>query len=232
MTSTEILVQTLDRYHAVWQGFCHGIRTYWPDCPWIIRATTNCMDFPCGDGLRVGGDRDWAENMSAALAKIEAPTLLVLLDDTWLTGPVDTNILLDFSGHVTEGRADHIHMITARAGDAVGVASFDNRLLLRSPDARYRAALSAGFWRKNVLAELLPNSSSIWDFERSEGAEDVRSYCVRKKGLPYMPRVFPARGHRQWRWTPVRRGRWTDDARRYARKEGLDIDFSKEPGCT
>lgn len=228
MEGVTILVGTLDPYKAAWPIFCHGMNKYWPDCPWPIKAATNHLGFPCGEGLKVGSYKNWTQNTLLSLQKIDDPVVFWMLEDTWLTGPPNTEVLKQFSQHILDGKTDYIRLINSQAVTSAGTASFDDRLLIFSDGSRYRTSLCPSIWNRQVFIDLLKEGESIWDFEVIGTARSKNyMFCYTAAwDWIYLPVVFPSK---EWSCTPIARGKWTGMAKKYVEREGLSVDFSQQP---
>ena len=225
-----ILVGTLDPYKAAWPVFCHGINKYWPDCPWSIKAATNSLDFPCGEGLKIGTYKNWAQNTILSLQKIDAPVVFWMLEDSWLTDFPNTEALKQFTQHILDGKTDYIRLINSNAVTSARPAPFDNRLFIFSDNSRYRTSLCPSIWNKQVFIDLLKKGESIWDFETKGNArsKDYIFCCTEAWDWIYLPIVFPSKNS-EWSRTPITRGKWTGMAKKYVEREGLSVDFSQHP---
>lgn len=228
--SVTVFVHTTDQYRAVWPPFCHGFNKYWSDCPWPLRWMTNELDPPCGKAIKTGTDTNWTAMMRKALPQVETPVILSTIDDYWLLAPPDTKTLMEYAVHCVEGRADMVGLWLC-ASEAWNTEDFphDSRLFKFLPNAYYRTSMRAAFWRVDALLALLKDGESIWGFEtrgsdRSRGNDKI--VCVKKLGCF----LYPSAVTPSWGDTCVTKGRWSPWARRYAREEGLDIDFSRNPG--
>jgi hypothetical protein len=227
MSQVSILVSTHDRYRAVWPPFCHGLRKYWPDCPWPVWFVTNRLKSPCGLAVRTGRDANWTRMLRAVLERIDSPVILYLHEDYWLDAPVDTPALEAYASLVAQGKADYVGLYPSWSNPKVrraGACQHDPRLSHYAPDSAYRTSLQAAFWRRGYFQGLLRDGESPWQFERNSNARVVdggRHLCVEDDSAFHYP-LRPKGG-------PVYRGEWTRDAVVYAEREGLSIDFSRHP---
>lgn len=230
MNDVTILVGTLDPYNAAWPVFCHGMSKYWPELKWPVKAATNGLDFPCGDGLKVGAYKDWAQNTRRSLERLDTPVVLWMLEDSWLTAVPDTEVLSQFAQHIVDGKADYIRLINSNAVTNAGLTSFDDRLFVFSKTSKYRTSLCPSIWNRQVFIDLLKQGESIWDFE-VKGTVRSRDYmfcCTNAWDWIYLPIAFPSKNS-EWSSTPITRGKWTGSAKKYVAREGLSVDFSQHP---
>ena len=232
-TNVVIVVGTLDLYSIVWRGLCHGLKRYWPDCPWPVRFITNDLDPPCGEAVKVGGDHTrWSQRMKKGLRQIKSPVILWLTSDNWITAPVDTEALLDFAGYILSRKADHIRLYPGWDHDtAKGPFRHDFRLMVFNRKSPYRCSLKPGLWWRKALLSLLRKGEQAWDFEReaSKRSRELGDRFLAVADWGHFPMVTAGDPSGDWVKSPVVRGRWTKAALRYAQQEGLKIDFSKHP---
>ena len=227
---TAILITSCDAFEDCWTPYAHGLHKYWPDCPFPVFLITNEKTFsdPSITSLRIRPDRGWAKNLRQAMDAVDADILLYTHEDFWLAAPVDTAEILDFVGHVAAGRADYIRLYPAPGPDRPFAA--DPRLGVLADNAPYRTSLQTALWKKSVLQALLQDDESCWGFEL-DGTPRSRRYgerflCVQpKKAVP--GRNSPIGLH--YVCTAINKGRWATEAVEYARREGLDIDFTSRP---
>ncbi len=236
MSDVVVLVLTCDRYSMTWPPFCHGMEKYWPDRPWPMHAITNFLDFPCADEtIKVGDDKGWSSNIIRALEICEAPILLAVHDDFWLTGPVRTDVLMEFADHIRRGWADHVSFwdTDQSRNDGDGHFEHDSRLFVYCPSAKYRAGGAAALWKREEYLKMQEPGWTAWQVEghsreRSEGS--LGYLCVRKTEEFGDMRYFPYSVGDEWANSVMWKGEWTEGAKRYAEMEGIEIDFSRNPG--
>lgn len=233
MSDVTIVVGTLDLYKDVWPPLCHGLKKYWPDCPWPVVFITNKMDSPCDKTIKVGGDRTrWSQRMRRGLEQIKSPVILWLTGDNWVTAPPDTNALLDFAGHVRTKKAVHVRLCPGWDHDtADGPFPDDPRLMILARKTPYRCSLKPAFYRRSVFLGLLEEGEQPWDYERnapkrSQGLPDLFLSVADWGCFQFVTGIDPSG---EWIKSPLVKGRWTVDAKRYVEREGLQIDFARHP---
>ena len=96
-----ILVTSCDAYRDIERPFVTLFRKYWPDCPFELvlvtetangAASTADSDTPQFDRIHATGKgKNWCQMLAEALAQIETPYVLLLMNDYLLTSPVDTH---------------------------------------------------------------------------------------------------------------------------------------------
>ena len=225
-----IIISTWDGYACAWPPLCHGFKKYWRDCPWSIRFTTNYLDPPCGEGLKLGEDtRDWSGRMRRTLGIVETPLLLYMSEDNWLCKKINTSALMDFANLILTKKANYIRLSKASPSRARCSFRLDKRLVVLTNDAKQRTSLQPALWRTNVFQSVLGRNETPWQFEgmaphRSKKIPGFMALARGQRPFPYVGHVDPG-----WNIDPIRRGLWTKAARIYAKREGLDIDFTHQP---
>lgn len=220
-----VMMFSCDKYAAAWEPFCHGFRKYWSDCPWPLVGVSNHLETPCDRTVKVGEDESWGHTMLRGLKRIRSRTILMFFEDHWITGPVDTDVLIDFARHMKRGDALHIRL---KAGDAKHIGDFhlDSRLVVSAPKERYRACLQPSFYDVPTWRGLLRPGETPWQFEQRSAARtkgSLKFLRAKRQHLPYA--ITP-----EWSRGVLKAGKWTDGARKYAEREGLQIDFTRNPG--
>lgn len=213
-----IIVSSCDAYRACWPPFIHGIEKYWSEHPWPIKFITNQLDAPIGETLRGGSEYNWSNRMlKVLLQKVKEPIILILMEDYWLTQPVDTQAIIEFATLFTNSDVDYIRL--KQNGATLAKRSYwaDNRLFVTDDKEVYRTPLQAGLWRTAVLRDLIRPGETAQEFEirggqRSRGTDKM--LCVRESS------------YIQYTDSAVRLGKWTKLAAEYIRREKLSMDFS------
>jgi len=229
MKKITVLVSSFDGFADCWDPFYHGLRKYWPDCPYEVAFITNFKEINLGSAqaIKVGTDRGWSDNMLTALEQIESSFILYAQEDYWINQRVDTKTISDYVELLIKDKADYIRLYPAPPPDLDYLE--DERLGILADDAPYRTSLQMALWRKSVLKNLIKSGENPWQFEvdgtlRSRSCSS-RFMCVktidnqRHHGINYV-------------CTAINKGKWSRAAKRYAQAEGLDIDFSNRPNET
>lgn len=237
VTNVTVLVGSHDRYSAAWAPFCHGMRKYWPDCPWPVKFVTNRLTAPCGGSLKVGGDRDFSGNVRNALKLVRAPIIFWMLEEYWLCESPNTDAIKSFVNVILRGNVDAIRLISHWSGEVCsdGTYESDPRLLYFAKESAYRTAAQATLWRRETFFNLLRVGESIWEFE-NEGNLRSRPYTflgvTEHKYIRYVLNTKDGTYKSPYQTSAIKKGKWSSAARKYARREGLTIDFSRNPDGT
>lgn len=222
-----LLISSFDGYGDCWQAVCHGLVKYWPDCPFPIYLIANRREFhhPLVSVIRVSGQEDWSSSLLSALALIDTEYVMYFQEDYWLLETVDTSRI---QGYLNLMDAHGLHYVRLLANPIPdGSFAHDHRLGIIADQASYRTSVQVSLWRAAVLRALLRPGESAWDFEIA-GTVRSRVYrdcflSVKRQGTDdYINGV-------RYVCSAINRGRWSREAGKYAKREGLEIDFSNLP---
>src|SRR5262249_49133230 len=86
------VVASHDGFADIWPGFFDLLFRFWPDLPYPLYLISNHLTFHDSrvNPLRVGDDISWSDTLARGLARISSRYVLLVLDDFFLTGLVDT----------------------------------------------------------------------------------------------------------------------------------------------
>jgi hypothetical protein len=208
----------------------HGLRKYWPDCPYPIYLVSNFKNFeaPGVSVLKMGEDTNWSQRLAEALSRLDTTYIMYFQEDYWITHPVDTARVRDYVGHMDRTGLNYVRLLAAPppTRDFPG----DSRLGVIARDGDYRTSAQIALWRRDVLGELLVPGESVWEFEikgtaRSRRYGDTFVSVKPHHGDPYYWGMY-------YVCTAINAGRWARAAKVYARDEGLSVDFSRLPSET
>jgi len=223
LTDTCILVPSWDGYQDLWQPFFCSFFKYWPDCPFPIFLGANHAVY--GDQrvnmLTVSPKTDYSSSLIEFLNQLSYQWIIVWVEDLLLRSKVDTNALNQILVWADTRDVAHVRLLSSSQFLVALAASYypqpDMPAIGLIPDgARYRAGLTVGLWKKNVLIDLLQPGESAWDFEhngtvRSNAVADS-FFCVieHEQNVPLISVV-----------NSVRKGLWTAEGVEFLNYEGL-----------
>ena len=219
VAALRLLVSSCDDYSDCWTPFFHGLRTYWPDCPYPVTLLANFRTTTDNGTptLALGEDRGWSSNLIQALDGVTEPYILYAQEDYWLDKPVEQAAIEGYLAFMEQDGADYVRLIPLPPPD--GQPACDGRLASITPSAPYRTALQMALWRTDALRRLLEPGQTGWEFETDGRDGQLTAYCVRPQpsasglGIHYV--------------LAITRGKWCRAALEYARKEGLRLDLSR-----
>lgn len=216
--SCSVLVMSCDAYSDLWRPFFTLFWRYWPDCPWPVYLGTNhrsvadeCVFSLCA------GDAEWTQRLRFCLDHIDSDFVLLLLDDYFFDGPVDTAIVSENLAALARLGGYQLRLFPLPGPDrkltryrGIGIIH---------PRAAYRVSTQAAFWKRTHLLDILAGSESIWDFEWNA----TKRSRVHETG--YYATYEPVIRYRQ----VVERGEWFRAAAVYFGKQQIGCDFRARP---
>lgn len=207
MNDLTILINTSDNFEDCWDPFFTLFARYWPNCPYSIVLNTEVKDYSY-PGLSITASRvalgasrrlTWSECLASCLDSIDTPYIFYLQEDYFLEASVQTDSFEQMIDVMRADKADVIRIM--ECGGSGPWHPTENPLLWEiNQRAKYRIALQAAIWRKDVLRRHLRNHESPWQLEafgsaRARRLRSERVLCVNrdrfhgpgKEIFPYTP---------------------------------------------
>ena len=165
MPDFAILVVSCDKYSDVWDPFFSIFAKRWPDCPYPVFLGTGhkTCSAPGVTSIRVGDDKTWAENLLAMLAAVDAPRILMFLEDFLLTGQVPTEKVASLLRVAVENDVGCLRLVPHRPSGRP-VPQWPGLGEIRRGE-EYRVSTQVAIWEDNLLRSLAWPGFSAWDFE-------------------------------------------------------------------
>lgn len=215
-----VLVASCDAYRDIEIPFAALFGKYWPDCPFRVLLLTETGrpengGYETFDGIiATGTGKCWCEMLVEALSRISTPYVLLLMNDYFLSAPVDTSRLL-------------MRLDQAKAFDAANLRLNpnppgrkpwrDTDLLEFPKNVAYCVTCQTGIWNRDYLEWLAGRNRSAWEFERYGSfmlAGEKRPLLVtRTREFPFVDAVH--------------KGYWENVGVRLCEENGVALDFAK-----
>lgn len=212
-----IIVSSCDAYNDAWDPFFTLFFRYWPDCPFAVYLVSNYKEYKDKRviSIRVGEDKKWATNMMIALEGTKSPYIIYLQEDYFLQSRVDTEYVNKLVYYAECNNVSCLRLFPSPPPDIF----FNNTLNLGkiNNDAAYRVSLQAALWKSDDLKNLICEGESGWDMEYNGTLRSVAKglfLSVKKSVLNYLTQ------------TGIVKGKWTVEAVKLCKKEGVKIDLS------
>ena len=215
-----VVVASCDRYADLLAPFSALWRKFWPDCPWrvvLVTETSPAEEHLCFDEVfALGGGHSWGWRLSRALARLATPRVILLCDDYFLCGRVDTGKIAARVRQSMETDALNLRLIPNPATAEPWPA--DSTLGQYRKNTAYCIATQAGIWDREFLANLSGKTESIWEFERrgsySFEKDDGRPIlCTLEKELPFVDAVH--------------KGYWESFGLKLCKENGIAVDLAQ-----
>ena len=167
MKEVSILVVSCDRYADLWEPFFQCFFKYWPDCPYPVYLGTNYRRFDDGRvaSLDIGKDVSYSDNLLAMLSRVDSPWVILWVEDRFLSHHVCSERISAVIEKAARFRAGYLKLISASplVNDHIEGEEFGEI----PKGAKYRACITVGLWRKEVLERLLVPGETAWEIERN-----------------------------------------------------------------
>lgn len=220
MNSCSLLVLSCNKYRDLW-GSCTALhRKYWPDCPYprYLASDTLPPEYTGFKSLSAGQTKlPWSDFLVNILEQIEGDYLLLMLDDFFLTGRVDTAYVENLFAKLVLLEGGYLGLVPQKQW-MIGVPGHLD-IGEHQRGLPYRTSLQGAFWKKGTLEALLVPGESPWQFELYGG---LRSDALKE---PF----FASYNHPIPYIDVLERGKWLPRGVRLCKKEGLPIDLSIRP---
>lgn len=220
VSDVSAVVLSHDGYADLWPAFFELLFRFWPDLPYPLHLVSNRRTFLDDRVIpvRVGYDRSWSQTLARALDDIRSRYVLLMLEDYFLTGPVDTARVAKLHTAMVKLGAVYLRLAPAPKPDIPCPGFSDIGFIAKG--APYRSSLQIAFWERSTLLGLLLQDETAWDFEL-KGSR--RSDRITEPFLSvYDACVLPYRH-------AVRRGRWIPGAIRQFAALGITVAAANRP---
>jgi hypothetical protein len=210
-----ILVLSCDRYADMWPPFLQQFRRYFPGQHKVYFASNErACEAPGVVPILSGPDVDWSTSFMRILDQVAERKLFVILEDLFLSAPVDAERFELAKRWVLERDAMHIkYWASPRPEPLEGQAWIG----VYPPGMPYRATV-CGFWDRAYLRGLLLPGENPWNFEILGSYRS--SYTDGFFGL-----TAPLCSYRNM----VEKGQWIAASVAWARAESLPLELARRP---
>lgn len=180
MNDISMVLCSCDNYDDAWIPFCKQLVKNWPgfDMPIYLGTESKSFSF---EGLDIrcplaGGKiyRNWSERLIKLLDSIDTEYILFMLDDFWLSKPVDVDAFNKIFGYMKTDRSMGFVCLRNenQGGKKTAVPIEKRRIPSRYPELvrclskePFRITTQVGIWRRNYFLKLLRRHESAWYFE-------------------------------------------------------------------
>ena len=215
-----VLVCSCDEYADILPPFAALWRRFWSDCPFeTVLSTETDPGVPGFDRVvAAGAGRPWCERLAFALDHIETPYVLMLCDDYFLSGEVDTRRILGRLSQIREFGASNLRLVPNPKPTSANSTPFSEGVGLAryKPLSAYSVATQTGIWERSFLRGLAEGKTTIWELERRGSFDPATSDKVL---LATLEREFPF-------VDAVHKGHWERAALEICRRNGVDTSCS------
>lgn len=193
MNDFAVFYHTCDKYSDLWEHFCYFFKKYWPEYDGKIYINSEEKDFSY-DGLNIVnlkvGKCDFSEREIRGLKLVEEDNILLMMDDLFLMGYVDTQALSEYYKYFIESGIDSLVFrkfpsfevtipVNVRQAEVVIPPSID----------MYSSQLA--FWKKSTFMSLLNPADGPWEMEwfgaMRANLNHIKLVCTPENVIPSLP---------------------------------------------
>ena len=140
------VVVSHDGFSDVWPGFFGLLFRFWPDLPYPLHLISNHLSFPHKRiiPLRVGDDLSWSETLARGLERILSRFVLLMLEDFFLTAPVDSARVGHLHAAMVAKGAVYLRLVPLPAADVPCPDMPDIGLIAKGAPYRTKVTNGAG----------------------------------------------------------------------------------------
>ena len=202
-----LLIVSCDRYQDVWKPFFAIFRRQWPDCPFPVYLGTNSLhcDEPGVETLNIGSDKSWSDDLAAMVRKLNAPHVLLFLDDFFILERVCTADVKNLVAMAVDNALPSVRLAPLPDPTPLPPHPLPGHPQFGAvpPGYPYRVSSQAAIWRSDVLLELLERfpGANIWQWEHY--ATQLYDTIPSEFWGPFQPYIKYLQVVEKGRWTPI-----------------------------
>lgn len=220
---TALVISSCDAFSDCWLPMIFSLHKNWPECPYPIFIISNFKKLE-ENGIHfinVGEDKGFGSNTKRALELIEADHIIFFLDDFFLCGTVDSEMVNDHLSHCIKNNIDFlkidyrdiIYRDKLRIGESIYCANPLN--------IRYSLNTAIAIWKREALYSLCAEGFTAWDFER-KGIAYIRKNNLKISSETILSAKFEKMTIKKICGTgAVGKGRWTAEGVMFLKENGF-----------
>lgn len=173
-----ILVIGFDGYKDVWNHDFKLMNRYWKDRPRTILSNGYLSpNYQNIEIINCGKDAEWSKKVFEALKIIDTEYVLLLLEDFFITAPVNNNKLLNVIDLMDKDQIDYYQILVQLVKQSWTPGKYykENKHIRIVPtNKKYPINLQAAIWRKKYLLKALGEGNyNAWQFEMNHMHDQV-----------------------------------------------------------
>lgn len=215
LSDIKILVLSCDKNADLFEPFHHCIEKYWPDHPEIIYLTetiqnpyykTICKNYPI---------EQWSLRVRDAAMEIPTKFILETQDDVFIRQYVDNSEIELLAKYIT-GNVCSINLEGYYTNTDTILDKFVSKHEISK--TKYKTSIMYMLYDRQKMIKVFNVSMDPWSFEKATPPIEY-DYLISNKRIIY--------SGRENYYTGVWQGKWSQEAKFFLEKEGLQIDFDK-----
>ena len=166
----KVYVATSNLYVGLIPEMAARLNRYWPDQDvTILGFDVAPPEFPKNFkfhslGVQADFGRSWTDPLKPFFESIDDEYFVLLLDDYFLTAPVDPE-MIRYAETMVEAGVDKFDLSDDRSKERYRLYKHYSGVIESAQCAAYRVSLQAAIWNRLYLLRYMKPSRSAWDFE-------------------------------------------------------------------
>lgn len=212
----KILVASCDANKDTFYPFSKCLEKYWPDHPKVVYSTetqinpyytTVCKDYSL---------KQWSRRIRETLATLRDREILLMVDDAFIRGPVDTDRVAKAKEMLKNDVACvNFERVYDNLNDDIPGTDFK----CRKHGAPWEVSIQCGLWDRKKLMDVLSEDMDPWTIEYKQ---PTKGYTYLINGGDYIIDY----GYRNGQYFGLHNGKWCKEVVPFFKQEGLDVDVN------
>lgn len=209
------LIVSCDRYSDLWEAFFTLLSKYWPDKNFNTYLLSNKKNFswPNLKVINTGEDKSYSDNLSKALEFIQEKWIFLWLEDLFITEKVENNRINNLIEDFKRKKGGYLNLASDMPLSYKPLK--DSEFGMIPKGVKYRSAIGATIYRKEVLEKLLIEGASAWELDKSEKSNtlDENFFALSPDNVKQPPIRY---------LNVLIRGKWAKGVKKFLIKEGFE----------
>lgn len=188
-----VFYHTCDKYSDLWEHFCYFFKKYWPDYTGKIYINSEEKDFDY-PGLNIVnlkvGVRGFSDREIAGLRLVEEENILLMMDDLFLMGKVDTKAVMEYYKYFCEADLDSL-VFRKFPSYIATVPTMMRKAEVVIPPSTDMLSSQLAFWKKETFMSLLNPDDGPWEMEwfgsYRANLSHLKLVCTSENVIPSLP---------------------------------------------
>lgn len=193
MNNFAIFYHTCDKYSDLWEHFCYFFKKYWPEYDGTIYINSEEKDFDY-PGLNIVnlkvGLCDFSEREIRGLARVKEENILLMMDDLFLMGKVDVDVVNEYYKYFVESDIDTLVFRKFPSFEKTIPVNVRQAEVVIPPSNDMLSSQLA-FWKKDVFSSLLNKADGPWEMEwfgsMRANLSHLKMVCTPENCIPSLP---------------------------------------------
>ena len=165
-----VIVVGFDDYVDVWNHCFDLMNRFWKDRPRTILVDSELNpSYDKVDVINAGSEAEWSKKSKKALGEVSTEYILLLLEDFFISKPVDNKRILKAIELMDADQLDYYQVLIQLSNQSWAKGKSykgDKHIRIIPSDKKYPINLQAAIWRKDFFEKCLGDGNyNTWKFE-------------------------------------------------------------------